>query len=610
MNRTFKLILIAAGIALLAFLFGRFTGSTAPAESSALAEPETTETAPSVWTCSMHPQVRQPAPGDCPICGMDLIPLIDDAEDLGERAMSMSESAKALADIQTTEAVRAFPEVELRLVGKLDYDATRLSSLTARFPARVEKLFVNYDGIQVKRGDHLAEIYSPELLSAQREFLTAHRSGPNGMLVATAREKLLLWDVLPEQIDALLKSGAVSDRFELRAPIGGIVIEKMVKEGDYVNTGEPLFRIADLSQLWLWLEAYESDLSWLRFGQEVNFTVEAYPGETFTGKVTFISPELDRKTRTVPIRVQVSNEQGRLKPGMFARGTIFSRIAEDGNVSAPDFSGKWISPMHPEIVKDGPGQCDVCGMDLVPAEDLGYGALKPEDAPIVVPLSAVLRTGKRAVVYVEKPNTERPTYEGREIVLGPRAGEVFIVQSGLEAGERVVTNGAFKIDSALQIQAKPSMMSAAADEPQSEGSMDAHTHIAVEAELLTKLLPVYFELRTALAADDLAASKKALQSFMAITGHTGALAHLIHKAMAAEELDGIRRPYFETLSNAMVAAVKAHPETLGNPVYLMHCPMVYPDHGADWLQATDELRNPYFGDAMLTCGEVKQKIGD
>jgi Cu(I)/Ag(I) efflux system membrane fusion protein len=329
--------------------------------------------AATTWTCSMHPQIQQPESGDCPICGMDLIPLIDDSSsELGPRAMSMSESSRALADIQTTEIKTGYPTRELRLVGQLNYAETQEKSLTARFSARIEKLFVNYTGIPVQRGEHLAEVYSPELLTAQRELLSAYQRDPDGSITAAAREKLRLWDLLPEQIESILQNNQAQDRFELRSPINGVVVMKKVKEGDYVKTGEPLFKIVDLSELWLSLNAYESDLFWLRYGQAVEFTVEAYPGENFTGKIVFIAPELDRKTRTIPIRVNVPNPAGRLKPGMFARAIVQSRIAENGQVYAPDLAGKWISPMHPQIIKDEAGQCDVCGMDLVSAESLGY----------------------------------------------------------------------------------------------------------------------------------------------------------------------------------------------------------------------------------------------
>jgi len=212
--------------------------------------------------------------------------------------------------------------------------------------------------------------------------------------------------------------------------------------------------------MWVVLDAYESDLQWLRYGQEVEFTTLAYPGEVFSGAISFISPMMRDGTRTVNVRVNVENPDRKLKPGMFVRAVVRSKIAAPGKVMDADLAGKWISPMHPEIVKDQPGQCDVCGMDLVPAESLGYVGVSPStaEAPLVIPASAPLITGTRAVVYVEVPEADAPTYEGLEITLGPRAGDYYLVASGLKPGQRVVSRGAFKIDSALQIQAQPSMM--------------------------------------------------------------------------------------------------------------------------------------------------------
>lgn len=573
---------------------------------------------PTTWTCSMHPQIQQPEPGNCPICGMDLIPLKSDANaDDGLRVMSMSEASRALAEIQTTAVERDFPEAEIRLVGKLNYDETREKSLTARFPARIDELFVNFTGIRVKKGEHLAKVYSPELLTAQRELLTAWRADPNSSITRAAQEKLRLWDLLPEQIDAIIESGEARDHFVLKAPIGGIVVDRHVSEGNYVKTGEPLFKIVDLSVLWAYLDAYESDLPWLRYGQDVAFTVESFPGEEFHGQIAFIEPLVDRKTRTIPVRVNVPNDGMRLKPGMFVRGVVKSRLAEDGRVYAPEFSGKWISPMHPEIIKDGPGSCDVCGMDLVPAEDLGYVENKTGSAPLVIPSSAVLRTGKRAVVYVEKSNTNRSAFEGREIVLGPRAGDYFIVNAGLDAGERVVTNGAFKIDSALQIQAKPSMMN-----PEGGGSVPGHNHgggnehashqmsaeIEIAVDQAVELMPPYLAMQAALAYDDLGSAKEQAKAMMEITGHSGTLPELLHDMLAADSLEAIRRPYFETLSDALIEAAKQAPDSMPKNLMIMHCPMVYDDRGADWLQATEPLLNPYFGAMMLKCGEVKERI--
>lgn len=597
MKKKTKLLLTFCGLLLLGILVGRYLLPASDSHHHPDVPKETQENATS-WTCSMHPQIQQTEPGDCPICGMDLIPLKNDSEtEAGPRSMTMSESAKALAEIQTTEVIRAFPETELRLVGKLGYDQTLEKSLTARFPARVDQLFVNYIGIPVNKGEHLADVYSPELLAAQREFLSSYQSNPDSSITQAAREKLRLWDLLPEQIDEIVERGVPSDHFILKAPVGGVVLAKNVKEGDYVKTGESLFRIVDLHVLWLYLDAYESDLGWLTYGQQVNFTVEAFPGKTFSGKIAFIEPEVNRKTRTVAVRVNVPNQNLELKPGMFVKGVVQVRLADDGKVYAPELAGKWISPMHPEIVKDGPGTCDVCGMDLVPAEELGYVRFEAEQAPLVIPSSAVLRTGKRAVVYVEKSENEEPTYEGREIVLGPKAGEVYLVASGLEAGERVVTHGAFKIDSALQIQAKPSMMNPVEPTPAPNS-----------IEGITELLPSYLDMQKALANDDLANAKTQAKAMMAITGHEGKIPEILHHMMNAETLEAFRKPHFDQLSQSFIATLKQRPADTS--LYHMTCPMVYGDSGADWLQANEDLRNPYFGASMLHCGETKEIFGE
>jgi YHS domain-containing protein len=207
------------------------------------------------------------------------------------------------------------------------------------------------------------------------------------------------------------------------------------------------------------LEAYEDDLVWVRYGQTVVFEVEAYPGTMFTGQVAFISPVLNEDTRTVDVRVIADNADGRLKPGLLVSAHVQATVAGEGRVIEPELIGKWICPMHPEVIKDGPGTCDICGMDLVPVKSLGYmDAEKGATPPLIIPASAPLITGKRAVVYVAETGREG-VFAGREITLGPRAGDHYIVRDGLREGEEVVVKGAFKIDSDLQIQAKRSMMS-------------------------------------------------------------------------------------------------------------------------------------------------------
>lgn len=555
-------VTLLAGLGLGALLFsGGSPGDDGPGSAAGA----------STWTCSMHPQIQQPNPGKCPICAMDLIPLSNANAQVGPRQFAMSPEAKALANVSTTVVERSHPEAEVHLFGRVVHDETRVRSIAARFPARIDRLFIDYTGVPVSQGDELAVVYSPELLSAQTELLSAIRFGNQDGITA-ARDKLRLWGFHDSRISAIEASGQTSDRLTIDAPASGIVTQKHIREGDYVKTGSPLFQIADHSQVWLMLDAYESDLPWIRYGQHLTFSVEGIPGRTFDGQIIFIDHQFDPTTRTVRLRVNVPNQDLILKPGMFATAIVKAHIAGHGLVIDPSLAGKWISPMHPEIVKDGPGKCDLCGMALVRAEDLGYTAIKDDSAaPLVIPASAVLHTGKRSVVYVQVPDKDTPTYEGVEIGLGPRAGDHYIVNSGLEEGQRVVTSGAFKIDSALQIEAKPSMMN---QPPEIKGRTD----ISLEH---------YLAVQQALAADDFP-STKAVPAFAETADITAA------------------RTLFHQFSIGLIAAIQAsriQPET---PLSLTHCPMAFDWLGADWLQLEGEIRNPYFGAEMLTCGHAKQ----
>ena len=515
------------------------------------------------WTCSMHPQIRKSGPGACPICGMDLIPVSKSAS--GMRTLAVSPEARALMSIQSSPVERRYVDHDVLMVGKVEYDETRLGHITARVPGRLDRMYVDFTGIKIKKGDHMVTMYSEALYSAQDEliqaikFARARKGRPSLIgggidLVESGREKLRLWGLTEEQIKAIEKQEKPSDHITIYSPISGVVVEKLRKEGDRVRVGDRIYTVADLTHLWVKLDAYESDLDWLRYGQKVTFTTEAFPGEEFSGQIAFIDPVLNERTRTVKVRVNVPNPKGKLKPQMFVRGRVRVQVAGLGRVLSPDLAGKWISPMHPEIVKDKPGKCDICGMALVPAESLGYVPAKSGTLtkPLVIPSTAPLVTGKRAIVYVELPSRpadvdasfyalgvaakdddiehtreafvalsrildrpyeeggtvyakqlwhdlanrlsedalagqravtpdgarkilkrlskvmdemhelfaphDQPTFEGREIVLGPRTKDHYLVKHGLQEGELVVTSGAFKIDSEIQIQAKPSMM--------------------------------------------------------------------------------------------------------------------------------------------------------
>ncbi len=469
------ILLIGAGaFAAWAFLPSK-TVTTTSADSSDLSdgghqhdvtEANNEETQPKWWTCAMHPQIRKPAPGDCPICQMELVPVKPSAG--GMRTLTIKPSVKKLMKVATMPVERKYVTADIRMVGKVEYDETRLARITAWVSGRLDRLYVDYTGVQVNKGDHMVYIYSEELYGVQEELISAiqfNRENPSrrsgGLdLAEAAREKLHLLGLTDEQIKKIEQQDKPEDHVTIYSPAGGIVIEKLKQEGDRVRTGDRIYTVADLTQVWIKLDAYESDLAWLRYGQEMTFTTEAYPGEKFAGRIAFIDPILNEQTRTVKIRVNVDNKDGRLKPEMFVRGIVSSNIAAGGRVLDAKLAGKWISPMHPEIVKDEPGMCDICGMPLVRAESLGYVQAEADSLakPLVIPVTAALVTGTRAIVYVEVDGAKEPTYEGREVLLGPRAGDYYLVRNGLFDGEMVVTNGNFKIDSALQIQAKPTMM--------------------------------------------------------------------------------------------------------------------------------------------------------
>ncbi len=651
-------------VIVLAFIIGYLAGSSGGAtrSSEAQSQGEAEEQALLFWTCSMHPQIKQPESGQCPICGMDLIPVYEEQTETeaGERELTLSTTAQRLAQIQTAPAERKFVEAEVRMVGLVEYDETRLADITARVGGRLDRLYVDYTGITVRKGDHMVLLYSPELLAAQEELLQSlkavielERSNVHSMrrtaaaTVDAARDKLRLWGLTEDQIQKIEQRGSATEHITINAPIGGIVVKKQAVEGMYVKTGSTIYTIADLSQVWVKLDAYESDLPWVRYGQTVVFETDAFPGESFEGRIAFIDPVLDTRTRTVKLRVNVPNEEGRFKPGMFVRARVKAKITDEGKVADPDLAGKWISPMHPEVVKDSPGVCDVCGMRLVPAEDLGYVSPETAKPPLVIPATAPLITGKRAVVYVAVPG-KTGAYEGREITLGPRAGDYYVVRDGLDENDRVVVNGNFKIDSALQILAKPSMMSpeggvappqhhhGAPDESIAPPRLDelhaSHESSASEIEEVPSafrgqmgdVLAQYLKLQTALSNDQLGEAKIGATKFhealdevdmmlLREPAHSEWMKHLeslkgdAAVVMKAPDLKEARE-LFGKVSGSLIAAISVFGAETDSPIYTFHCPMAFDGSGADWLANRTEVRNPYYGAAMLTCGSLTDTL--
>jgi len=595
--------------------------------------PATPAAGKALWyTCSMHPQIKLHDPKAlCPICGMELIPVTDESADAGSpRRLTMSDTARSLAEIETAPVERRFVVKQIRLVGKVDYDETRLRSITAWVPGRLDRLFVDYTGVAVRKGAPMVYMYSPELLVTQEGLLEAERAladmrrtGAAGsalsMQEATAdalAQRLRLWGLTEEQVAEIRERGEASDHMTIQSPISGIVIHKSAVEGDYVGVGTKIYRIADLTRVWIYLDAYESDMEWIRYAQEVEFEAEAYPGEVFRGRTAFIDPFLNERTRTVRLRVTVDNADGRLKPGMFVRARIQARLADEGRIFEPYLQGKWISPVHPEIVTDEPGNCPICETPLVSAEALGYAGTDATP-PLVIPATAPLRTGDRAVVYVEVPGADRPTYEGREVALGPRAGSHYIVTSGLREGERVVVKGNFKIDSALQILARPSMMSPTEDE--------GTPHLDVPESFLRGVNPLvraYLAAQRALAGDDLEGARAALGAVSEAVdrAETGVLAGRAHErwmdlragilraargGSQAADLDHARAD-FGSVSAGLIDFAATFGQATGATLREVFCPMAFEDRGAAWLQEGEDVANPYFGASKLRCGEIRR----
>ena len=412
--------IIALGLALvLGLLLGWmfFGGSESPSNSNESHE----HVAGTIWTCSMHPQIKSNTSGDCPICGMELIPLSNDENDeISSNAVVLSASAMKLAEVETFLIEKRVPFKEVVLSGTVKADERRISELTAHFPGRIEKLYVNFTGQKVQKGQVLATIFSPELVTAQKELLEAIKyKDSNPQFHLAARNKLKLWMFSKNQIDAIEQTGEVQFYSNILSPANGTVTKRNIAQGDHVMEGMSMFQIISLNHLWVEFDAYESDMPWIKLRADIDISLKSIPGKVFKSKVAFIDPLLDVNTRTTIIRAELDNNAEKLRPGMFAQASIKSMLS------------------NKEV--------------------------------ILVPKSAVLWTGKNAVVYIKEDHGESYVFHYREITLGEDTGTHYVVVDGLKAGEFVVTNGAFKIDAAAQLKGSQSMMNPEGDEKPMEG---------------------------------------------------------------------------------------------------------------------------------------------
>ncbi len=537
---------------------------------------ETTE-----YTCSMHPQIRQNEPGNCPICGMALVP-VGESGGLDPDAVSMTESAMKLANIRTLKLESGGLTKTVRLTGKVEVDERKVFTQAAHIPGRIEDLAVNFTGEYVSRGSTTATLYSPELVTAQSELLQAYSAREKQPeIYQAARAKLQKWKLSDSTIDQIIANGEEVEQFPVAAETSGYIQKKIVNEGDYVKNGSPLYEIANLYSVWVILEVYENDLGWLKKGDKIDFTAQAIPGKTFSGVISFIDPTVNPKTRITRARLEVNNEDQLLKPGMFVTGSLETNV-------------------------------------------LGASQL-------IVPKSAVMWTGKRSVVYVKNESDSEISFSLREVILGPNLGDAYVVEEGLQPDEEIAISGTFSIDAAAQLEGKPSMMSPDMnmDEMESEISLpeiNIHEGTLDVGDVFKRQIQDIFEnyipLKDAFIASDPAAVSSSLPAFAnSVKSVDMSLAHgeahhqwmkdlVVLEASIAllREHDEIEklRAVFSPLSDQLYHTIKKFDvQTNG---YRQFCPMAFDFEGAFWLSDSEEILNPYFGNEMLTCGNVEEEL--
>ncbi len=424
----------APGLLLAAVLVFLLTATAVPQEDEIL-----------YWTCGMHPSVRAEDPGKCPICNMDLVPVMKEPEAVpGEEReieLTIGPDAARLAQIRTVEVARMMLVKKIRAPGELAYDETRSAVMSSRVSGWIERLFADYTGIEIGKGEPLAEIYSPELVTAQKEYLLARGTA----LEKGAREKLLLLGITPAQIDELERRSEVKTVLPILAEIGGTVVHRYVTDGDFVKKGQALFLVSDLSRLWVYADLFENNLQHVEIGQMASITSDAFPGEEILAQVAFIEPSLDRKTRSVKVRLDADNSNRLLKPGI--RVDVAFRI--------PLSSDNGGSDAHMGRGEQGGA--------------MGRGGV------LAVPRSAIIDTGTRSVAFVE---IAPGRYQLRKVRLGASAGGYYIVLAGLEEGERVVEKGSFLLDSQTRLtgEAEEIYGGALGKESKKTGQQPKHIH--------------------------------------------------------------------------------------------------------------------------------------
>lgn len=535
------------------------------------------------YTCGMHPWVILPKPGDCPICHMELTP-IDPNKFTGEIAIDPV--------IVQNMGVRVQPVVTgpltrtIRTVGTVDYNERAVRDVNIKTPGWIEKLHVDFVGARVKAGEPLFELYSPQLFAAQEEYLLAKRSagtaGEAKGLLEAARTRLEYFDITDQQITALEAAGKPAKTMTIESPHTGVVIAKHANEGMKVDPGMQVFRIADLSTVWVLVTLYEYQLPYIETGMKATMSLPYIPGQTLEGEVIYIYPYLDKKTREVQVRLEFDNPRNLLKPGMFANVTLENTLAAEKTLA---------------------------------------------------PRSAVIDTGERQVAFVSRGEGK---FEPRDVRLGVETGDGMVeIISGLKPGEMVVTSGQFLIDSEAKMRealAKMIRGDLAADQKvtaEVAGSASIDELPDDAAAKLNAALEHYLAIGDTLAGDTTKgvadhAQKLATALDELVKTEVPADPHLWHKhqdAIATARSNALKLVDTDDLAEARLQFAEAStsletllmatgvPPSFEREVQVLHCPMYRSGQGGTiWLQPAGDVRNPYFGATMLECFDQRKAL--
>jgi len=559
MKNNIKTYIIAGLILIIGVVIGASLFSSTPQNDTHDHSEEQADN--SVYTCSMHPQIRQEESGDCPICGMELIPASSMKDHIDPDAIKMSKTARQLAGLETMFVGSQTQDPGLEFSGRLAINQNLTQTLTANFNLRIETLYVNEEGEKVNKGQVIAELYAPDIQVIKEEWNLAKRQ-QNEQLLNSIKQKIKNYELSVNDVESLNQG-----KLKLRAPRSGYITELMVQQGDNLKAGQNFMRIADLSSLWAMVDVYENDSGKINIGDK--YSIQTSNQQNIQGKITFISPILDDNSRSAQARVVIDNTDQQLKPGVFIKAKL--SVEKENATSSKS---------------------------------------------LMIPKSAVLWTGKRSVVYQQLENENGVYFKMKEVETGPSSAAFVEVLSGLNADDKIVTHGAFSIDSEAQLANKPSMMST--DDISLNTRLDDHNEsktkeiaaeneakeIAHDPETVKDLISVYNKLKNALVLDDFETSKRHYKKVIALLAKLS-----IKKFKDIEELSSIKelRKEFIVVSGEVIRIVKTT-NSLDKTIFIQRCPMADSGEGARWLSFSDQIRNPYYGASMLKCGSVIDSI--